>query len=471
MVDITLPDGDTHRGRDTSPTQPRVVVLGAGFAGLEVARRLDRAPVRVTVVDRRNYHLFQPLLYQVATAMLSPTDIATPVRHVLRRQPNTEVLLAEVLGVDVERRYVLVRGPEGYDCPPVPYDILIVATGAVQSYLGHDEWKRVAPGLKSVHDATVIRRQVLLAFEQAALDPVDERRQALLTFVIVGGGPTGVEMAGALARLAHHTIPRDFRQIQAASVRIVLVEGMERILPAFPASLARKATARLRRLGVEVRTNSLVEAVDDGGILIAGERLDSRSVIWAGGVRASPVGRWLGAAVDREGRVIVQDDLTLRGHPEIFVIGDTANVDAGGRPLPALAPIAMQEGRHVAQTICNRMANLPTSSFHYHDRGNLTKIGPRYAIGEYGNLHVNGAFAWLLWLGVHILCLIGYRHRVIVLLKWLWSWFTAQSGARIITPDAPFLPARDIAAMSPFATDDAHRAPEEHPLGAATSAG
>jgi NADH dehydrogenase len=419
-----------------SPTKlPRVVVIGAGFGGIEVAKHLGQAPVRVTVIDRNNHHLFQPLLYQVATAYLSPADITAPIRHVLRKQVNTEVMLAEVMGIDVEHRLVLVRDPTGREGQPVPYDYLVVATGAGQSYFGHDEWAEFAPGLKSITDATNIRRRVLLSFEEAEAERDLARQRALLTFVVVGGGPTGVEMAGAIAELAHHSILTDFRHIQAETARVLLVEAMERILPAFPESLARKAARKLRRLGVEIRTRAPVEAVDASGVVIAGEHLPARTVIWAAGVRASPAGAWLGAETDRAGRVIVRDDLTLQGHPEIFVLGDVANVAIMGKPLPGLAPVAMQQGRYVAEAIRRRLAHLPTPSFRYRDKGNLATVGRAFAIVDFGWLRMSGFLAWLAWLGVHIAYLIGFRNRVVVLFQWAWSYFTSQRGARLITPD------------------------------------
>jgi NADH dehydrogenase len=402
---------------------------------MEVAKHLGQAPVRVTVIDRNNHHLFQPLLYQVATADLSPADITAPIRHVLRKQRNTEVLLAEVTGIDIERRLVLVRDSTGREGQPVPYDYLVVATGAGQSYFGHDEWAEVAPGLKSIRDATNIRRKVLLSFEEAEVEPDPARQRALLTFVVVGGGPTGVEMAGAIAELAHHSILGDFRHIHAETARVLLVEAMERILPPFPESLARKAARKLKRLGVEIRTRAPVEAVDATGVVIAGEHLPARTVIWAAGVQASPAGQWLGAQTDRAGRVIVQDNLTLREHPEIFVIGDVANVAQGGKPLPGLAPVAMQQGYYIAQAIRHRLAGLPTLSFHYRDKGNLATVGRSFAIADFGWVRLSGFLAWLTWLGVHIAYLIGFRNRVIVLFQWAWSYLTSQRGARLITPD------------------------------------
>ncbi|HEU5348495.1 MAG TPA: NAD(P)/FAD-dependent oxidoreductase, partial [Ktedonobacterales bacterium] len=346
-----LPEGHTAE-------RPRVVIVGAGFGGLEAALKLRNAPAQVTVIDRNNHYVFQPLLYQVATAYLSPADISAPIRNVLRRQRNTDVLLAEVTNVDVSVRQVLIRDQTTGVERSVPYDYLVLATGAGQSYFGHDEWESYAPGLKSIPDAIALRRKVLLAFEEAEMiageDP--ERVRALLTFVIVGGGPTGVELAGAIAELAHRTLRGDFRHIQVTSARIVLVEALPHLLNAYPESLSDKATRKLQRLGVEVRTSERVEQVDEDGVVVNGQRIEARTVIWAAGVKASPAGAWLSAETDRAGRVIVNGDLTIPGHPEIFVLGDTASATGDdGKPLPGVAPVAMQQGRYVGKTIRARI--------------------------------------------------------------------------------------------------------------------
>lgn len=408
-------------------TQPNVVVVGAGFGGLRAVRALRNAPVQVTVIDRRNHHLFQPLLYQVATADLSPADISAPIRGVLRGQRNAKVILAEVTGVDVEKQQVLI-GEQS-----VPYDYLVLATGAQHSYFGHDEWEPFAPGLKSIPDATAIRQKILLAFEAAEVESDPEKRQALLTFVIVGGGPTGVEMAGAIGGLAHKSIVRDFRHISPKSARILLVEAGPRILANFPVSLARKAERALKHLGAEVKTNAAVEQVNECGVVIKGQQVPAKTVIWAAGVKASPAGRWLGAETDRAGRVIVERDLALPGHPNIFVIGDTASVTEQGKPLPGVAPVAMQQGVFVAETIRRRLAgNTVKKPFHYRDKGNLATVGRSFAIADLGIIKLSGFVAWVTWLIVHIFYLIGFRNRMLVILQWAWAYFTHQRGARLI---------------------------------------
>jgi NADH dehydrogenase len=417
-------------------TWPQVVIVGAGFGGLQAARGLHGAPVRLTVIDQRNHHLFQPLLYQVATADLSPADISAPIRSVLRRQRDTEVLLAAVTGVDVAGRRVLLGKRS------VGYDYLVLATGAQHSYFGHDAWERLAPGLKTLTDATTIRRQILLAFEEAEAEADPAAQQALLTFVIVGGGPTGVELAGAIAGLAHKSLVRDFRHIHPASARVLLVEAAPRLLAAFPEALAQKAQQALERLGVEVRTRAPVEQVDAEGVLMAGERISARTVIWAAGVKASPAGAWLGAQVDRAGRVIVERDLTVPGHPEIFVIGDTANLTEHGKPVPGVAPAAMQEGRFVAKMIRRRVAGArERRPFHYRDKGNLATVGRSFAIADLGPLKLSGFLAWVAWLLVHITYLIGFRNRLLVMIQWAWAYFTAQRGARLITESCTEAPA------------------------------
>ncbi|HEX5159380.1 MAG TPA: NAD(P)/FAD-dependent oxidoreductase [Ktedonobacterales bacterium] len=428
----------TYPAQRRTGEQPRVVIVGAGFGGLEAALKLGRAPVHVTVIDRNNHYVFQPLLYQVATAYLSPADITAPIRTVLRRQRNTEVLLAEATAVDVTQREVRVRDEITGAERSVPYDYLVLATGAGESYFGRDDWATHAPSLKTIPDATALRRRVLLAFEEAELmaasDP--ERVRSLLTFVIVGGGPTGVELAGAIAELAHRTLRGDFRHIDVTSARIVLIEALPRLLNTFPESLSEKATRKLEKLGVEVRTGGRVEEVDADGVIVAGERIASRTVIWAAGVKASPAGAWIGAETDRAGRVLVNGDLSVPDHPEIFVLGDTASaMGDGGKPLPGVAPVAMQQGRYVGRTIRARVERRENPRpFKYFNKGNLATIGRSYAIADFGFARVSGFIAWVLWLGVHILYLIGFRNRLLVMLQWAWEYFTYEHGARIITP-------------------------------------
>ncbi len=414
---------------------PRVVIVGAGFGGLQAARSLARAPVRVTLIDRNNYHLFQPLLYQVATAALSPADIAVPIRGVLRRERNTDVLLGEITGVDTERREVRVHDRAGAHDVLLPYEYLVVATGAMGSYFGHDAWAAFAPGLKSLDDALAIRSRILLAFEAAeqemAVNP--QKAYALLTFVIVGGGPTGVELAGAIAEVVRKALAEDFRHIDPAMARVLLVEGQPRLLVAFPAELSAHAERKLRALGVEVRTGVHVEEVTADGVVVAGERLAARTVIWAAGVQTSPAGRWLGAAVDRAGRVLVRADLTVPEHPDIFVIGDAASVSEDATPLPGVASVAMQQGQYVAQIIRARLdGRVPTSPFTYVDKGMLATVGRGYAIANVRGVQLHGYVGWLTWLAVHILYLTGFQNRTLVLLQWAWAYITYQLGARLV---------------------------------------
>jgi NADH dehydrogenase FAD-containing subunit len=408
---------------------PRVVIVGAGFGGLAAATGLECAPIQVTVIDRRNYHLFQPLLYQVATAALSPADIAQPIRSILKRQRNATVLLGRVTVIDPAGRAVLIGERR------VPYDYLIVATGARHAYFGHDEWEPFAPGLKKIEDATDIRRRILLAFEQAesAVDPAE--RQALLTFLIVGGGPTGAELAGAIAELASKALVAEFRTIDPREARVVLIEAGPRLLPAFPERLSAIAKRSLERLGVEVHLGTAVTGCDAAGVAIGDERLPSRCIIWAAGVAASPAGKWLGAERDRAGRVKVGPDLSVPGQPEIFVIGDSAlATDARGNPLPGIAPAAKQAGHYVARLIRARIGGRkPPPPFRYRHLGNLATIGRRAAVADFGWIRLSGRLAWLLWGIVHIYFLIGFRNRLVVSLDWLWAYITFQRGARLIT--------------------------------------
>ena len=408
---------------------PRVVIVGAGFGGLQAARALRNVPVQVTVIDRNNHHLFQPLLYQVATAGLSPAEIAAPIRSVLRKQKNTEVLLGEVTGVDTQTQRVLL-----HDDQFVPFDYLILATGARDSYFGHNNWAQFAPGLKSIVQATAIRRKILQAFEMAEWEDDPEKRKALLTFVLVGAGPTGVEMAGAIAGLAHKTLVSDFRNINPNEARIVLVEALPRILPAFNEQLANKARKALNRLGIEVRTSSPVEAIDSEGVVIAGERIPAKTVIWTAGVAGSPAGEWLGVESDRGGRVKVLSDLTVPGHPNIIVIGDTASYTQDGKPLPGVAQVAMQQGRYAASMIADRVAGKAhTQSFRYIDKGSMATIGRFYGIVQIGKMSFAGVVAWFMWLALHLMFLIGYRNRMVVLFQWVVYFTTFQRGARLIT--------------------------------------
>jgi len=410
-------------------TGPRIVIVGGGFGGLHAAKALGSAPASVTLIDRTNHHLFQPLLYQVATAALSPEDIAAPLRNVLASHANTEVLMATVTGVDIAGRRVLL-GDQA-----IPYDYLVLATGSHYNYFGHEEWEQFAPNLKSVGDAISVRRDILQAFETAEMESNPDVIRALLTFVIVGAGPTGVEMAGAIAELAHKALPGEFRRIDPRSTRILLLEAAPRILATFPDSLAAKAQEELKRMGVEVRLNATVESVDSDGVCVGGDQIRSRTVIWAAGVLASPAGAWLSAETDRVGRVKVEGDLSVPGHPEIFVIGDSAYLEQNGKPLPGLAPVAIQQGEYVAALLRSRLKSAPAPKpFRYFDKGNLATVGRAYALFDWGVVCVSGFIAWVLWLVVHIYFLIGYRNRLVVIFQWCWAYFTAQRGGRLIDP-------------------------------------
>jgi NADH dehydrogenase len=412
-----------------TPERPHVVIVGAGFAGLEAAKKLGRAAVEVTLLDRRNHHLFQPLLYQVATAGLSAPDVAAPIRTVFRRRPNVTVLLAEVRAVEVERRRLQLDGDV------LGYDRLLIATGAENAYFGHDAWARWAPGLKTIEDAFEVRRRVLLAFERAERAHDEEARTRNLTFVVVGGGPTGVELAGALREIAQRTLARDFRHFDPARARVLLLDAGPRVLPTFPEECSRDAERLLRRLGVEVRTDSMVRDIDAFGVTIDGERLPAGTVLWAAGVRGSPLAATLGAPLDRGGRVLVEPDLSVPGHPEILVAGDLAAVRDGDGWVPGVAPAAMQMGRAAADNILRSLRGRPTVAFRYHDKGLLATIGRSAAVARIGRHRFSGLLAWLLWVFIHILYLIGYRNRAVVLFDWAIAYFTYRRAARVILED------------------------------------
>jgi len=415
--------------------RPRVVIVGAGFGGLTAARRMARLPVQVTVVDRRNHHTFQPLLYQVATAGLSPGEIAAPIRSILKSHPNVEVLLDEVIDFNLEQKQVITREQA------LAYDFLIIASGAMHAYFGNDEWEPLAPGLKTIEDALEIRRRVLLAFELAERRKVeesavssDDASRSALQFVVVGGGPTGVELAGTLAEIARHALNGEFRKIDPRQSRILLIEGGPRVLPAYSEALSRKAEEQLHRLGVEVRTSQMVTRVEPGAVWMGDQRVPAAVILWAAGVAASPLGRKLGAAVDRAGRVLVQPDLSIPGHKEVFVIGDLAALqDENGKMLPGVAQVAIQQGEWVAKSIARDLENQPRRDFHYFDKGSLATIGRAAAVAQFGKFEISGYFAWLAWLFIHILFLIGFRNRMLVMIQWAWSYLTYERGARLIT--------------------------------------
>jgi NADH dehydrogenase len=406
----------------------RVVIVGAGFGGLSLAKGLARTSYDVTLIDRHNYHLFQPLLYQVATAALSPADIAAPVRAILRDQSNAAVMLANVSGVDVAAKEVIAEGRR------VPYDILVLATGAQHAYFGHDDWASFAPGLKTIDDATYLRRSILLAFERAEAETDAAERARLLTFVVIGGGATGVEMAGAIAELAKWALAADFRNIDPRSARIILVEGGPRLLPALHPSLSEKALASLQKLGVEVHLNAMVTACSDEDVAIGPERIATRTIMWAAGVEASPAAAWLGVPSDRAGRVKVAADLSVPERPDVFAIGDTAlALDAGGKPLPGVAPVAKQQGEYLAKLLVARASGKTLPPFRYRDFGSLATIGRKHAVIDFGKVRLSGFVAWVLWSFAHIYFLIGFRRRAIVALHWAWSYLTFQRGTRLIT--------------------------------------
>jgi NADH dehydrogenase len=412
--------------RDAGLTEPRVVIIGGGFGGLAAARVLARAPVQITLLDRHNHHLFQPLLYQVATAGLSPAEIASPIRRILSAQQNVTVLLAEATAVDPEAKLVHLADGD------LSYDQLILATGATHSYFGRDHWSLHAPGLKTLDDALEIRHRVLLAFEKAEREEDAERRRQWLTLVVVGGGPTGVEMAGALAEIARHTLPGDFRHIDPTSARVVLVEAGPRVLAAYPPDLSESARRQLEALGVQVWTGAAVTAVDAEGVQMGGDRLAARTVVWAAGVEASPLARSLGVPLDRAGRVRVEQDLSVPGQPNIFVIGDLAAVESDGHAVPGVAPAAIQMGRHASANVLRRLRGEPTAAFRYRDKGLLATVGRSRAVAVIGRLKLSGFFAWAAWLFVHIVFLIGFRNRFVVLFTWIWAYLTYERSARLI---------------------------------------
>jgi NADH dehydrogenase len=413
-------------------SKTRVVIIGAGFGGLIAARALARYPVQITLIDRRNFHTFQPLLYQVATAGLSPGEIATPIRWIMRNYRNVEVLMEEVKDFDLSRR--VVKLPEG----ELPYNYLIVAAGASHAYFGHDEWEPFAPGLKTIEDALEIRRRVLLAFELAERKAASgsSKGQPALNFVVVGGGPTGVELAGTLAEISRRALSNEFRSIDPRRTRVILLEGGPRVLPSYPDDLSRSAEEQLRHLGVEVQTSALVTRVEPGSVSMGETRLPAAVIIWAAGVAASPLGKKLGGPVDRAGRVLVNPDLSLPGHPEVFVLGDLAALkDENGKWLPGVAPVAMQEGRATAHNVAAELHGEPRKNFHYFDKGSLATIGRAAAVADFGKLHISGFLAWLAWLFIHVFFLIGFRNRIMVMIQWAWSYFTHERGARLITGD------------------------------------
>ncbi|WP_284449676.1 NAD(P)/FAD-dependent oxidoreductase [Pseudoxanthomonas mexicana] len=404
------------------------VIVGGGFAGLWATRALASAPVRITLIDRHNHHLFQPLLYQVATAGLSAPDIAAPLRHILRKQANVEVRLAEVAAIAPQEKHVVLA-----DGTTIAYDALLLATGATHAYFGHDEWARHAPGLKTLDDALQLRRHLLLAFERAEAETDPGKRAAWLSFAIVGGGPTGVELAGTLAEIARHTLKNEFRRIDPSQARVRLVEAGPRVLASFPDTLSEKARRQLERLGVEVVTGTPVSDITDEGYRLGETFIPAKTVVWAAGVAASPLARTLGVSLDRAGRVPVQPDLSIAGHPDIFVAGDLAAVTSDGRPVPGVAPAAKQMGRHVAQVLRARLdGRASPGDFRYQDYGNLATIGRMAAVVDFGRLKFSGLLAWWFWLTAHVFFLIGFRNRLVVLLNWCWAYWSYQRGARII---------------------------------------
>lgn len=417
-------------GNEMARTQ--IIIVGAGFGGLAAAKALRNTPAQIILIDRTNHHVFQPLLYQVATSVLSPGQIGSPIRGILRNQKNTTVILGEVTGVDKDRKCVFASDADRQDVP-IPYDYLILATGATHSYFGHNEFEQYAPGLKTLADAVAIRNKVLNAFELAEAEEDPTRHRDLLTFILVGAGPTGVEMAGAIAVLVRSTLKSEFRRIDPASARIVLVDMAPRVLPPFSEDLSKAAKQRLEKLGVEVRLGRSVDQIDADGIVIAGDRITSKTVIWTAGVAPSPAGKWLKAETDRAGRVRIQNDLTVPGHPEIFVIGDTASLDQNGKSLPGVAQVAIQQGRYAGKLIHNRVTgNTAPDPFSYFDKGNMAVVGEGFAVLQSGKIQVSGFWAWLTWAAVHLQFLATSSLRLTVFLQWVWTYATGQRGSRLI---------------------------------------
>ena len=413
-------------------TLPRITIVGAGFGGLAATKALRNAPVQITLIDRSNHHVFQPLLYQVATSVLSPSQIGSPIRAILRKQKNTTVILGEVTGVDKDQKRVFVSDADRKEVP-VAYDYLILATGVTHSYFGHDEFAKFAPGLKSLADAEVIRNKILQAFEQAEAEDDPARHRDLLTFILVGAGPTGVELASAIAVLARGTLKSEFRRIDPASARIVLIDMAPRVLPSFAEGLSQAANRRLQKLGVEVRLGHSVDHIDADSIVVAGERIGSKTVIWTAGVAPSLAGKWLGAEMDHTGRVRIQKDLTVQGHAEIFVIGDTASLDQNGKALPGVAQVAMQQGRYAAKLIRSRISGNPAPAlFSYFDKGSMAVVGKGFAVLQSGTIHMSGLGAWMAWAAVHLQFLTTSSLRLSVFLQWVWTYLTGQRGSGLI---------------------------------------
>lgn len=411
--------------------KPRIVVVGAGFGGLAAAKKLGKANAGVTVIDSSNHHLFQPLLYQIATATLSPADVAMPIRHVLRKQQNTEVLLGNVTGIDFTQKLVQLENEQ-----PVPYDYLVLATGSTHSYFGHPEWAHLARGLKTILDATTLRSQILGAFEQAEAEQDEKIRQLWLTFILVGAGPTGVEMAGAISEISTRALRGEFRRIKPEKAKIILVEGGKLVLPSYDEPLPSKAKKSLERRGVEVRINTMVQGIDSGGVDTNQGRIDGKTVIWTAGVKPSPAGPWLDADPDNLGRVKVGSDLSVPGREGVFVIGDTAYLEQDGKPLPGVAQVAIQQGKFVAGELIAKIEGNPfDKKFRYRDLGSLATIGRKSAVAQFGRIKLSGFIAWVIWLFVHIMNLVGFRAKLSVLLQWAWSYFTWDHGARLITQD------------------------------------
>ncbi len=412
--------------------KPTIVIIGGGFGGLAAAKALQNTPANIALIDRTNHHLFQPLLYQVATSVLSAGQIGSPIRGILRRQKNTTVIMGEVTGVDKDRKCVIVSDADR-DGVPLPYDYLILATGASHSYFGHSEFEEYAPGLKTLGDAEAVRNKVLEAFELAEAEEDPSRHRDLLTFVLVGAGPTGVEMAGALAVLVHGTLRSEFRRIEPGSARVVLVDAGHRVLQQFSEDLSAAAKQRLENLGVEVRLGHTVDQIDADGVVVAGERIVSKTVIWTAGVAPSPAGKWLGVETDRAGRVRIQNDLTVPGHPDIFVIGDTASLDQDGKPLPGVAQVALQQGRYAGKLIHSRVTGGSTPRpFRYFDKGNMAVVGKGFAVLQSGKIHVSGLAAWFAWAAIHLQFLATSSLRLAVFLQWMWTYLTGQRGDRLI---------------------------------------